>query len=69
MSDLLAIVGAGYVGLPLAQTFAAAGRRVLLVDVDEALVAALNRGESHIKDVPREVLEPLVFAGDRKSVV
>jgi UDP-N-acetyl-D-glucosamine dehydrogenase len=63
MSDLLAIVGAGYVGLPLAQTFATAGRRVLLVDVDEALVAALNRGESHIKDVPREVLEPLVFAG------
>ena len=28
----VAIIGAGYVGVPLAQTFADAGRRVLLVD-------------------------------------
>jgi UDP-N-acetyl-D-glucosamine dehydrogenase len=63
MSGTLAIVGAGYVGLPLAQTFAEAGRRVLLVDVDEHVVAALNRGESHIKDVPSEVLGPLVSDG------
>jgi UDP-N-acetyl-D-glucosamine dehydrogenase len=63
VSDLLAIVGAGYVGLPLAQTFAEAGRQVLLVDVDAAVVDALNRGESHIKDVPSEALAPLVKAG------
>ena len=30
----IAIVGAGYVGVPLARTFADAGKRVLLVDVD-----------------------------------
>ena len=30
----VAIVGAGYVGLPLARVFADAGKRVLLVDVD-----------------------------------
>ena len=30
----VAIVGAGYVGVPLARTFADAGKRVLLVDVD-----------------------------------
>src|SRR5215218_203673 len=55
-----AVVGAGYVGLPLAQTLAKAGRSVLLVDVSEDIVAALNRGESHIGDVPSEQLAPLV---------
>ena len=55
-----AVVGAGYVGLPLAQTLAKAGRSVLLVDVSEDIVAALNRGESHIGDVPSQQLAPLV---------
>ncbi len=59
----VAIVGAGYVGLPLARTFADAGKRVLLVDVDEARVAQLNRGESYIEDVGSDVLAPLVDAG------
>jgi len=57
------IVGAGYVGLPLAQTFAEAGRRVLLVDAVPELVEALNQGESHIEDVPSETLAPHVEAG------
>jgi UDP-N-acetyl-D-glucosamine dehydrogenase len=56
----IAIVGAGYVGLPLAQVFAEAGRRVVLVDVDEARVARLRRGESYIEDVPSDVLGRLV---------
>ncbi len=34
----VAIIGAGYVGVPLAQTFADAGQRVLLVDVVPELV-------------------------------
>ena len=59
----IAVVGAGYVGLPLAQTFADAGRSVVLVDVVPELVAALNRGESHIKDVPSESLAKLVGDG------
>jgi UDP-N-acetyl-D-glucosamine dehydrogenase len=59
----VAIVGAGYVGVPLAQVFAAAGKRVLLVDVVPRVVEALNRGESHIEDVPSETLGPLVEAG------
>jgi UDP-N-acetyl-D-glucosamine dehydrogenase len=63
MSGTLAIVGAGYVGLPLAQTFADGGRRVLLVDIDADVVAALNRGESHIGDVASDVLAPLVESG------
>jgi UDP-N-acetyl-D-glucosamine dehydrogenase len=59
----VAIVGAGYVGLPLARTFADAGKSVLLVDVDASRVAQLNEGESYIEDVPTEVLKPLVDAG------
>jgi UDP-N-acetyl-D-glucosamine dehydrogenase len=59
----VAIIGAGYVGLPLARTFADAGKQVLLVDVDAARVERLNEGESYIEDVPTEVLKPLVDAG------
>ena len=56
----VAIVGAGYVGVPLAQVFAEAGKRVLLVDIDPERVAKLNRGESYIEDVPSAKLAPLV---------
>jgi UDP-N-acetyl-D-glucosamine dehydrogenase len=59
----VAVVGAGYVGVPLAATFAEADCRVLLVDVLEDVVSALNRGESHIGDVPDERLAPLVESG------
>jgi UDP-N-acetyl-D-glucosamine dehydrogenase len=59
----IAVVGAGYVGLPLAQTFAQAGRSVVLVDVAADVVAAINRGESHIEDVPTQELEQLVRDG------
>jgi UDP-N-acetyl-D-glucosamine dehydrogenase len=54
------IVGAGYVGVPLAQVFAEAGRSVLLVDRDRGRVAQLNRGESYIEDVPAETMRGLV---------
>src|SRR5213593_1611257 len=63
MSYDVAIVGAGYVGLPLSTTFAEAGCRVLLVDVVQSVVDALNRGESHIEDVESERLAPLVEQG------
>jgi UDP-N-acetyl-D-glucosamine dehydrogenase len=58
-----AVVGAGYVGVPLAHTLASAGRSVILIDVAADLVAALNRGESHITDVPSAELAPLVRDG------
>ncbi|HEY7691329.1 MAG TPA: nucleotide sugar dehydrogenase [Gaiellaceae bacterium] len=59
----IAVLGAGYVGMPHAQTFAEAGKRVLLVDVLDDLVEAINRGESHIGDVPSDKLKPLVQSG------
>jgi UDP-N-acetyl-D-glucosamine dehydrogenase len=62
-----AVVGAGYVGLPLAHTLASAGRSVLLIDVSEELVQSLNRGESHIVDVPSEKLGALVRQGRMRA--
>ncbi len=59
----VAIVGAGYVGVPLAKAFAEAGKTVVLVDVDSERVEQLNRGDSYIEDVPPDVLRPLVEAG------
>jgi UDP-N-acetyl-D-glucosamine dehydrogenase len=59
----LAVIGAGYVGVPLAATFGEAGSRVLLVDVQPHVVDALNRGESHIEDVSSERLSALVEKG------
>jgi UDP-N-acetyl-D-glucosamine dehydrogenase len=59
----IAIVGAGYVGVPLGHVFAEAGQRVVLLDVDAGRVEALNRGESYVEDVPSERLRELVESG------
>jgi len=59
----VAIVGAGYVGLPLGRCFAEAGIPVVLVDIDAERVEAINRGESHVEDVPSETLRALLEAG------
>ncbi|HWR71287.1 MAG TPA: NAD(P)-binding domain-containing protein, partial [Dehalococcoidia bacterium] len=47
-SALVAIVGLGYVGLPLAVAFAEAGLRVLGFDVQQKRADLVNRGESYI---------------------
>ena len=62
-SALMGVIGLGYVGLPLAVEFAAAGYKVLGFDVSEKAVRGINRGESHIQDVPTERLTELVSAG------
>jgi UDP-N-acetyl-D-glucosamine dehydrogenase len=59
----VAVIGAGYVGVPLAATFAEAGCHVLVVDVVEGVVDGLNRGESHIEDVSNERWRPFVDGG------
>jgi UDP-N-acetyl-D-glucosamine dehydrogenase len=63
MGANIAIVGAGYVGMPLARVFADAGKSVVLVDVNQQVVDGINRGESHIGDVPSASLKALVDAG------
>src|SRR5947207_6756052 len=63
MKPEVAIVGAGYVGLPLARAFAQAGKNVVLRDINPDVVEGINRGESHIGDVPSADLKKLVDAG------
>src|SRR4051812_44235557 len=63
----VAVIGAGYVGIPHAATFAEAGCSVLIVDVVPELVERLNRGESHIEDVSSERLAPLVSSGKLRA--
>jgi UDP-N-acetyl-D-glucosamine dehydrogenase len=48
----VAIIGLGYVGLPLAVAFAEAGLRVEGVDESAAVVSGLTAGTSHVEDVP-----------------
>lgn len=57
------VVGAGYVGLPLAVEVASAGLRVVCLDVSEDKVRRINEGESYIADVPTAHLAPLVKEG------
>ncbi len=57
------VVGLGYVGLPLSVEFASAGLRVTGFDLVAAKVAAVNRGESYILDVPTARLSAEVQAG------
>ncbi len=63
----VAILGMGYVGLPLAVVFAEAGFEVTGIDPLESKVAALNRGESYILDVPQEQVQRLVEQGKLKA--
>jgi len=58
----IAIVGAGYVGVPLAHVFADAGHKALLIDVVAERVEQLNKGDSYIEDVPSDVLKRHVDA-------
>ncbi len=60
---LVAVIGMGYVGLPLAVEFAKAGYHVIGVDVDAKKVRQLNAGASYIPDVPSEVVADLVGRG------
>jgi len=65
----IAIIGAGYVGVPLAKVFAEAGKSVVLVDIQGDVVDAINRGESHISDVPSDVMSQLVSEGRVRATV
>lgn len=59
----IAIIGLGYVGLPLAVTFAEAGFHVTGIDVDQPKVDLANEGESYIADIASETLQKLMAAG------
>ena len=59
----LAVIGLGYVGLPLSIEFALGGIETIGVDVDKAKVDHVNSGVSYLTDVPDARLEQVVQAG------
>src|SRR5436190_7711529 len=56
----VAVIGLGYVGLPLAITFAEAGFEVRGIDVDQRKVDQANQGESYIPDIASNTLRSLI---------
>jgi UDP-N-acetyl-D-glucosamine dehydrogenase len=59
-SARVCIIGLGYVGLPLATSFAQRGYPVVGLDVDERKVASLRDGVSYIRDVESQDIADLV---------
>ena len=59
-SARVCVLGLGYVGLPLAAGFARRGYRVIGLDVDEAKIGSLARGQSYIQDVKSESVAELL---------
>ncbi len=51
-----AVIGLGYVGLPLAMEMLAAGFNVIGIDLDRNKIAALEEGKSYIRDVDDQVI-------------
>jgi len=62
-SARVAVIGQGYVGLPLAVEFARAGFAATGLDTDLDRVTALNAGRSYTPDVDSEVLRAVIEAG------
>ncbi len=60
----VAVIGLGYVGLPLAVEFASGGFVVTGIDILKSRVDNINQGLSDVQDVPSEILAPLVESGN-----
>lgn len=63
----VAVVGLGYVGLPLAVEFAEAGFNVIGLDLSTEKVNKLNASQSYIPDIPTTQIAPLVAAGKLRA--
>jgi len=63
----VAVIGLGYVGLPLAVEFAEEGLNVVGVDIDSGKIEAVARGESYILDVASKRLQEVVGSGKLKG--
>ncbi len=62
-----AVVGLGYVGLPLALRFADTGRNVIGIDIDPLKVDSLQRGASYIKHIPSRAVHRAIEQGRFES--
>jgi len=59
----IAVIGLGYVGLPLAMVFAEAGTQVVGIEAVASRCDEVNAGRSYIQDVPSDALKAVVAAG------
>src|SRR6266481_627427 len=59
----IAVVGLGYVGLPLSLQFARSCVSVLGIDVDPTKVQLLNNGQSYIKHIEQPAIAELLRSG------
>ena len=66
-SKTVAIIGQGYVGLPLAMAATSAGWNVIGIDVNKKTVANLNLGKSHIEDISDQLLQKAISANLYKA--
>ena len=55
----ISVIGLGYVGLPLACALSESGFSVTGIDLDKNKVVNLNRGKSHIPDIPDSTIKKL----------
>lgn len=62
-SRVLAIIGQGYVGLPLAMAAVDAGWNVIGIDKSEAKVSQINSGSSPVEDISDEQLQASIAKG------
>ncbi|MCB0194729.1 MAG: nucleotide sugar dehydrogenase [Anaerolineae bacterium] len=65
----VAVIGLGYVGLPLAVEFARAGFRTIGLDLDHHKIDAINSGQSYIADVEQDELMDVVESGRLKATM
>lgn len=67
MSDDLAVIGLGYVGLPLAQEAVRSGLSVVGLDISPAVVDGVNAGRSHVDDLSDADVAAMVAGGFRAT--
>ena len=58
-----AVIGLGYVGLPLAMEIVTAGFKVIGIDLDQNKIATLKQEKSYILDVPEKTVADAVHSG------
>jgi UDP-N-acetyl-D-glucosamine dehydrogenase len=59
----VAIVGLGYIGLPLSLQFARSCAAVIGIDIDSAKIRALNEGKTYIKHIPDGAIQEALASG------
>lgn len=68
--ETISVIGLGYIGLPTAAMFAAYGKNVIGVDVNQHAVDTINRGEIHIVEPDLDAMvHKAVIDGKLKAVL